>query len=116
MAYWENLPASNWFGGDTIVFFSGDNGPHEEGVPLPNSSTVMVRYMASSEICMMAASGANDRAVGLGKLRQVNDQPFALWDFLPTATEQQEFRHLRGIDGISLSRHSWAALQNHNFL
>jgi len=41
---------------DTIVLFSSDNGPHEEGGQRQNSSIVMVHYKALSMIYMMAVS------------------------------------------------------------
>lgn len=104
---------------DTIVLFSSDNGPHEEGGATaeffdsngPLQGIKRDLYDGGVRVPMIA------RWSGKIKPGQVNNQPFALWDFLPTATEIAGVEPPEGIDGLSmlpamLGRHS----KNHEFL
>lgn len=104
---------------DTIVLFSSDNGPHEEGGATaeffdsngPLQGIKRDLYDGGVRVPMIA------RWFGKIKPGQVNNQPFALWDFLPTATEIAGVEPPEGIDGLSmlpamLGRH----LKNHEFL
>lgn len=89
---------------DTIVLFSSDNGPHEEGGTTaeffdsngPLQGIKRDLYDGGVRVPMIA------RWSGKIKPGQVNHQPFALWDFLPTATEIAGVDAPEGIDGISM--------------
>ena len=89
---------------DTIVLFSSDNGPHEEGGTTaeffdsngPLQGIKRDLYDGGVRVPMIA------RWSGKIKPGQVNHQPFALWDFLPTATEIAGIAAPEGIDGISM--------------
>jgi arylsulfatase A-like enzyme len=89
---------------DTIVFFSSDNGPHEEGGTTaeffdsngPLQGIKRDLYDGGVRVPMIV------RWPGKIKPSQVNAQPFALWDFLPTASEIAEIQSPEGIDGISI--------------
>lgn len=89
---------------DTIVLFSSDNGPHEEGGATaeffdsngPLQGIKRDLYDGGVRVPMIA------RWSGKIKPGQVNNQPFALWDFLPTATEIAGVEPPEGIDGISM--------------
>jgi arylsulfatase A-like enzyme len=89
---------------DTIVLFSSDNGPHEEGGTTaeffdsngPLQGIKRDLYDGGVRVPMIA------RWSGKIKPGQVNHQPFALWDFLPTATEIAGIDAPEGIDGISM--------------
>lgn len=104
---------------ETVVFFSSDNGPHAEGGATAeffnsNGSLHGIKrdlYDGGVRVPMIARWPEKIRA-GL-----VNHQPFALWDFLPTATEIAGTQAPTGVDGISLlpallGRHP----ENHDFL
>ncbi len=89
---------------DTIVFFSSDNGPHEEG-------GATAEFFDSNGLLHGIKRDLYDGGVRVpaiprwsGKIKpgQVNQQPFALWDFLPTAAEIAEVQAPDGIDGISI--------------
>ena len=104
---------------DTIVFFSSDNGPHEEGGATaeffdsngPLHGIKRDLYDGGVRVPMIA------RCPGKIKPHQVNHQPFALWDFLPTATEIAGIQAPEGIDGISmLSALLGNSSKNHKFL
>lgn len=104
---------------DTIVFFSSDNGPHEEGGATaeffdsngPLHGIKRDLYDGGVRVPMIA------RWHGRIKPNQVNHQPFALWDFLPTATEIAGINPPEGIDGISLLPALLGSKQpNHEFL
>jgi len=88
----------------TIVFFSSDNGPHREGGHNPNyfDSNGPLRgikrdlYEGGIRVPTIA------RWPGKIKPGVVSDQPWAFWDFLPTACELAGVESPRGIDGISI--------------
>ncbi len=89
---------------DTIVFFSSDNGPHEEG-------GASAKFFNSSGPLHGIKRDLYDGGVRVpmivhwpGKIRpgQTNNQPFALWDFLPTAAEVAGIQPPTWTDGISL--------------
>lgn len=89
---------------DTIVLFSSDNGPHEEGGATaeffdsngPLHGIKRDLYDGGVRVPMIA------RWLGKIKPGLVNHQPFALWDFLPTATEIAGIKAPEDIDGISM--------------
>ncbi len=89
---------------DTLVLFSSDNGPHEEGGTTaeffdsngPLQGIKRDLYDGGVRVPMIA------RWSGKIKPGQINHQPFALWDFLPTATEIAGIEAPEGIDGLSM--------------
>lgn len=89
---------------NTIVFFSSDNGPHEEGGATaeffdsngPLQGIKRDLYDGGVRVPMIV------RWSGKIKPGQVNAQPFALWDFLPTASAIAGVQPPEGIDGISI--------------
>ncbi|MUL35692.1 arylsulfatase [Gloeocapsopsis dulcis] len=88
---------------DTIVFFSSDNGPHEEGGATaeffdsngPLNGIKRDLYDGGVRVPMIA------RWLGTIQPGEYH-QPYALWDFLPTATEIAGIPTPKGIDGISM--------------
>jgi arylsulfatase A-like enzyme len=105
---------------DTIVFFSSDNGPHQEGGVNPNffSSAGPLRgikralYEGGIRVPMIV------RWPGRVKAGSTNDQVWAFWDFLPTAAELTGAKAPRDIDGISMVPALLGAKQTnqHDFL
>lgn len=89
---------------DTIVFFSSDNGPHAEGGATaeffksngPLHGIKRDLYDGGVRVPTIVRWPENIKA------GQVNDQPFALWNFLPTATAIAGIQAPEGIDGINL--------------
>jgi arylsulfatase A len=89
---------------DTIVFFTSDNGPHNEGGADPaffNSSGGLRGikrdlYEGGIRVPMIV------RWPGKVKAGQVSDQVWAHWDFLPTAAELAGAKTPAGIDGLSM--------------
>lgn len=104
---------------DTIVFFSSDNGPHEEG-------GATAEFFDSNGPLHGIKRDLYDGGVrvptivrwsGKSKAGQVNHQPFALWDFLPTATELAGIQAPENIDGVSILPTLLGSKQkNHKFL
>jgi arylsulfatase A-like enzyme len=88
----------------TILFFSSDNGPHKEGGVDPNffSSAGPLRgikrdlYEGGIRVPLIA------RWPGRIKAGQVNDDPWAFWDFLPTAAELAGAPVPDNLDGVSM--------------
>lgn len=104
---------------DTIVFFSSDNGPHEEGGATaeffdsngPLNGIKRDLYDGGVRVPMIA------RWLGKIQPQQENHQPYALWDFLPTATEIAGVAAPENIDGISmLPALLGQSVNNHTFL
>ncbi|NOZ24304.1 MAG: arylsulfatase [Planctomycetes bacterium] len=91
-------------GENTIVFFSSDNGPHQEGGARPDffDSNGPLRgikrdlYEGGIRVPMIV------RWPGKIKPGTVSDQVWAFWDFLPTAAEIAGVQPPDGIDGISM--------------
>jgi arylsulfatase A-like enzyme len=87
----------------TLVLFSSDNGAHKEGGVDPkffNSSgplTGTKRDLTEGGIRVPLIA----RWPGHIKPGEVNDTPWAFWDFLPTVTELAGTPTPKGIDGIS---------------
>jgi arylsulfatase A-like enzyme len=89
---------------NTIVFFSSDNGPHREGGHQPDffHSRGPLRgikrdlYEGGIRVPMLA------RWPGKVKAGAVSAQPWAFWDFLPTACELAGVAPPAGLDGISV--------------
>jgi arylsulfatase A-like enzyme len=89
--------------GNTVVFFSSDNGPHKEGGhdpkffrssgPLRGSKRDL--YEGGIRVPMIVRWPGRIRAGAVSK------QVWAFWDFLPTALELAEKELPPGIDGIS---------------
>jgi arylsulfatase A-like enzyme len=91
---------------NTIVFFTSDNGPHREGGVDPKAfeSSSALRgikrdlYEGGIRVPMIV------RWPGRIKAGTVNHQPWAFWDFLPTAAEiaQAKLPEKDALDGRSL--------------
>ena len=89
---------------DTVVFFTSDNGPHQEGGVKPDffDSNGPLRgikrdlYEGGIRVPMIV------RWPGKIKPGQESDQVWAFWDFLPTACEIAGAKPPSGIDGISM--------------
>jgi arylsulfatase A-like enzyme len=91
--------------GDTIVFFSSDNGPHKEGGADPAffASAGPLRgikrdlYEGGIRVPMIV------RWPGKIPAGAVSDHVWTHWDFLPTAAELAGTRAPAGIDGLSMA-------------
>jgi arylsulfatase A-like enzyme len=91
-------------GGKTVVFFTSDNGPHKEGGHDPDyfSSRGPLRgikrdlYDGGIRVPMIVKP-AGPLAAGT-----VIDEPYAFWDFLPTAAVLAGVQSPAGIDGIAM--------------
>ena len=89
---------------DTIVFFTSDNGPHREGGNNPDffDSNGPLRgikrdlYEGGIRVPMIVRWPGNTKA------GRVCSEPWAFWDFLPTACELAGVAPPKGIDGISM--------------
>lgn len=89
---------------NTVLFFSSDNGPHQEGGIKPGffSSSGPLRgikrdlYEGGIRVPMIA------RWPGRIKPGTVSDQVWAFWDFLPTAADIAGVKPPAGVDGISI--------------
>jgi arylsulfatase A-like enzyme len=89
---------------NTIILFSSDNGPHKEGGANPSffQSAGPLRgikrdlYEGGIRVPLIV------RWPGKIKPGTVNDQPWAFWDFLPTAAEVAGAKLPEKLDGISL--------------
>lgn len=90
--------------GDTIIFFTSDNGPHREGGANPDffNSSGPLRgikrdlYEGGIRVPMLARWPERIPA------GQVSNQVWTFWDFLPTAAELAGGTIPQGIDGISM--------------
>ena len=89
---------------NTLVIFTSDNGPHKEGGHDPkfflSSGAVRGTKRDLYEGGIRVPGMANWK--GRIKPGQVSDQPWAFWDFLPTAMEVAGITTPAGIDGISI--------------
>ena len=89
---------------NTLVFFSSDNGPHQEGGVKPGflHSAGPLRglkrdmYEGGIRVPMIA------RWPGRIPPHSVSEQVWAFWDFLPTVAEVASLKPPAGIDGISM--------------
>ena len=89
---------------NTVVFFSSDNGPHKEGGVDPKffQSAGPLRgikrdlYEGGIRVPLIV------RWPGKIKPGTVNDQPWAFWDFLPTAAEIAQAKVPEKLDGLSM--------------
>ena len=89
---------------NTVVFFTSDNGPHKEGGVNPgffNSSGPLRGlkrdlYEGGIRVPMLV------RWPGHVPTNTVSDEPWAFWDFLPTAAALARTAAPDGIDGISM--------------
>jgi arylsulfatase A-like enzyme len=89
---------------NTILFFSSDNGPHKEGGVDPSffSSAGPLRglkrdlYEGGIRVPLIV------RWPGRIKPGQVNDEPWAFWDFLPTAADLARAPVPANLDGLSM--------------
>jgi arylsulfatase A-like enzyme len=89
---------------NTIVFFTSDNGPHQEGGVDPKffQSSGPLRgikrdlYEGGIRVPMIVRWPSHI------KPGTVNDQLWAFWDFLPTAAELAQAKTAPSCDGISL--------------
>jgi len=88
----------------TLVIFTSDNGPHKEGGVAPKffASSGPLRgikrdlYEGGIRVPLIACWPGHIKA------GTVNDQPFAFWDFLPTAAAVAEAKLTAPVDGISM--------------
>jgi arylsulfatase A-like enzyme len=90
---------------DTLVIFTSDNGPHQEGGhqseffkssgPLRGIKRDL--YEGGIRVPTIA------RWPGRVKAGAVSDQVWAFWDFLPTACELAGVETPKGLDGISMA-------------
>ena len=88
----------------TIVFFTSDNGPHAEGGAHPDffNSSGPLRgwkrdlYEGGIRVPLLV------RWLGHITPGATNDEPFAFWDFLPTAAALAGTETPAGLDGISM--------------
>ena len=89
---------------NTILFFSSDNGPHKEGGANP-------KFFQSSGPLRGLKRDLYEGGIRVpfivrwpGKIKpgMVNDQPWAFWDFLPTAAEIAGAKTPGKLDGLSL--------------
>jgi arylsulfatase A-like enzyme len=89
---------------DTIVFFSSDNGPHQEG-------GVTAKFFDSSGPLRGIKRDLYEGGLRVPTLVRwpghvpagvVSEQVWAFWDFLPTACELAGVRAPTGLDGISM--------------
>jgi arylsulfatase A-like enzyme len=89
---------------DTIVFFTSDNGPHKEGGHDPylfddNGPLRGIKrdlYEGGIRVPMIV------RWPGKIKANTTSDEPWAFWDFLPTAVELAGGQAPDAIDGLSM--------------
>jgi arylsulfatase A-like enzyme len=89
---------------NTVVFFTSDNGPHQEGGHNP-------KFFESSGPLRGIKRDLTDGGIRVPMLAKwpgkvepgsVSDQVWAFWDFLPTAAEIAGAPAPGGIDGISM--------------
>ncbi len=89
---------------NTIIFFSSDNGPHKEGGVDPN-------FFHSSGPLRGIKRDLYEGGIRVplivhwpGKIKpgRVSDEPFAFWDFMPTAAELADAKAPEKVDGISM--------------
>ena len=89
---------------NTVVFFTSDNGPHKEGGVDPKffHSSGGLRgikrdlYEGGIRVPLIV------RWPGRIQAGSVNHDPWAFWDFLPTAAELAKAKLTEKVDGISL--------------
>ncbi len=89
---------------DTIVFFTSDNGPHQEGGgdPLFFHSSGLLRGIKRSLHEGGVRMPMIVRWPGKIPAGKQSDQVWAFWDFLPTAAELGGARVPAGLDGLSV--------------
>jgi arylsulfatase A-like enzyme len=89
---------------DTIVFFTSDNGPHREGGHNPEffHSSGALRGIKRDLFEGGIRVPSIVRWPGKVAARQVNDTPWAFWDFLPTVAELAGQKPPAELDGISI--------------
>jgi arylsulfatase A-like enzyme len=105
---------------DTMIFFSSDNGPHQEGGVDPKffqsagpwRSIKRDLYEGGIRVPFIV------RWPGHIKPGQTNDEPWAFWDFLPTAAELAQASAPKTLDGISMvpTLLGLAQTNHHDFL
>jgi arylsulfatase A-like enzyme len=89
---------------NTLVMFSSDNGPHREGGNRPeffNSSGGLrgiKRDLYEGGIRVPAIA----RYPGVVQPGSTSDQPWAFWDFLPTACDVAGIQVPKRLDGVSI--------------
>jgi arylsulfatase A-like enzyme len=89
---------------NTIVFFTSDNGPHEEGGNSASffKSSGVLRGMKRDVYEGGIRAPMIVRWPGKVPSGKVSDQVWAFWDFLPTAAQLAGAKAPEGIDGISM--------------
>jgi arylsulfatase A-like enzyme len=104
---------------NTLVFFTSDNGPHQEGGHDPKffHSGGPLRGIKRDLYEGGIREPGMARWPGRIKPGTTSDQVWAFWDFLPTAAELAGVAPPRGIDGISmLPALLGQAQRNHEYL
>jgi arylsulfatase A-like enzyme len=90
---------------DTVVIFSSDNGPHQEGGNKVEFFASAGPYRGFKR--SMTDGGIRVPAIvrwpGRVKPGTVSDHVWAFWDFLPTACELAGIETPKGLDGISFA-------------
>ena len=95
---------SDGLASNTVVIFTSDNGPHKEGGHDPDffHSSGPLRGIKRD----LYEGGIREPAIvrwpGRIKAGAVSDEPWAFWDFLPTAAAIANTTAPSGIDGISM--------------
>ena len=104
---------------NTVVFFASDNGPHNEGGSKaaffhssgPLRGIKRDLYEGGIRVPMLV------RWPGHVPTNTVSDEPWAFWDFLPTAAALARTAAPDGIDGISMlpTLLGWPQTNRHDF-
>jgi arylsulfatase A-like enzyme len=89
---------------NTLVIFSSDNGPHEEGGADPEFFNSNGPLRGIKRDFYEGGIRVPTIAWWPGKIQAntESDQPFAFWDFMPTAAELAGIEPPEDIDGISM--------------
>ncbi len=90
--------------GDTLVIFTSDNGPHREGGHEPEffGSQGGLRGIKRDFYEGGIRVPAIARWPGKVPAGVTSDQPWAFWDFFPTACEAAGVDPPKGLDGVSI--------------
>jgi len=110
---------------DTVIFFTSDNGPHQEGGNDPQffrsagpfKGIKNSLYEGGLRVPMLV------RWTGKVKANSVSNEPFPLWDIMPTVLQIARIPSPREIDGVSImptliglpqkSRHKYLYWESH---
>jgi arylsulfatase A-like enzyme len=89
---------------NTLIFFSSDNGPHKEGGVDPEFFKSSGPFRGIKRDLYEGGIRVPFIVRWPGKIQagRVSDEPYAFWDFLPTAAEIALVKAPSEIDGVSL--------------